>query len=474
MRGYNILGICFRLLALLFFLFPMLIFAWTTPLNISNTEGRSKYPAMCQDRRGWLHVVFEDDTQDENDIYYVYYNGFIWSDTLNISHDSTTSWRPDVTVDTLNRVHIVWGNSYTGRIMWTMYDTGGWSTPVSISDLVPYSCHGPELDVSLVSNYVHCVWHNLGDAEIWHAYYNGSVWSIPENVTQDSKDDAWVDVAVDLLGRVHLVWMDYGSGSMDSIEIFYSRFDSISWTPPVNASRIIGGSGNPRISIGNNNNPRIVWEERKGGYSVYYTYFDGVDWVNPVLVDVDHSATPDIAVDFNNHSQIVWRYVNDYNNIDEIYYTVFNDTIMIDTISNISNTDSASATPSIFVDSLIAYIIWNDYTEASGPLGNGEIYYIKGELSGINEIIQPENRKIIYSKFVTSHLLISFSPTESTTASISIYDITGRKVEEISLGSINKDFHQYEIPLTIISGIYFLQVEAGRERWWGKFVLLNP
>jgi len=469
MRGYNILDTSCRFLALLFFLFPMLIFAWTDPVNISNTEGRSKYPAMCQDERGWLHVVFEDNTQDENDIYYVYYNGLVWSDTLNVSHDSTTSWRPDVAVDTLNRVHIVWGNSYTGRIMWTMYDTGGWSTPVSISDSVPYACQGQELDVSPLTNNVHCVWHNLGDAEIWHAYYNGSVWSIPENVTQDSNDDAWVDVAVDLLGRVHLVWMDYGSGSMDSIEIFYSRFDSISWTPPVNASRTVGASVDPRITTDNDNNPRVVWEERKNGYSVYYTYFDGVDWVNPVLVDTDASCVPDISVDEENRAHIVWYHGN---GASDIFYTVYNDTTQEFPPENASNTDSISLGPSVVTDSEYVHLVWGE-AYGSSSSDNIEIYYSRRKLSGISD---KEKREISFSlpSIVIKKLSFCFSLPEPSSVYISFYDLAGKKVKEASLCFKNKGTHHCSLSLDLPSGIYFAVMKAGSQTYRGKFILLTP
>lgn len=443
-------------------LFPFQISTWTIPINISNTNELSTYPAMCQDKRGWLHVVWEDRTHGNYDIYYTFYNGTSWADTLNVSH-GLTCWRPDVAVDTLNNVHVVWGDYDIGKIMWTMFDGSSWTTPVSISDDVPYFCVAPELDVSTVTNYVHCVWHNLGAADIWHSYYNGSVWSVPENITNDANDDAWADVAVDLLGRIHLVWMDYGNGSMDSIEIFYSRFDSISWTPPVNASRTVGGSVNPRIAIDNNNNPRVVWEERENGYSVYYTYFDGIEWVNPVLVDVDYSSKPNISVGGLDFPHIVWRHE------DDIHYGVYDDTTLIDSITNISNTSGASAMPSIEIDSTTLHVIWYDETS-----GNGEIYYSKGQVSGINGPSEKENENFSFPFVVISQLRVSFSLIETCSPIIKIYDITGRKVKAVSLGKVNRGPHQYKIPLNIASGVYFLQVGAGNQRWWGKFVLLNP
>jgi hypothetical protein len=309
-----------------FFIFLIIltipIFAWTTPANISNTDSLSANPAVCQDKRGWLHVVWEDKTPGNYDIYYTFYNGTAWADTQNVSHNSNTCWRPDVAVDTLNRVHIVWGDYTTGRIMWTMYDGNTWSIPASISDEVPYSCHGPELDVSPVTNYVHCVWHDLGVVDIWHSFYDGNSWSIPGNVSDDPNDSGWPDVAVDSLGRIYVVWQDC-PGPSDSTEIFYSRFDSISWTSPVNVSRTVGGSVDPRIAIDMDNNPRVVWEERKNGYSVYYTYFDGVDWVNPIRIDSSIAITPDIAIDKENKSYITWVKTN----IEEIFNVVFLDWI---------------------------------------------------------------------------------------------------------------------------------------------------
>ncbi|MBE9511049.1 MAG: hypothetical protein IMY71_09240, partial [Bacteroidetes bacterium] len=85
MREYNIslvnrlwISKTGKLSAFFILLFPVFLFAWTTPLNISNTDGLSTYPAMCQDKWGWLHVVWMDNTPGNYDIYYTYYNGTTW------------------------------------------------------------------------------------------------------------------------------------------------------------------------------------------------------------------------------------------------------------------------------------------------------------------------------------------------------------------------------------------------------------
>ncbi|MCK4321754.1 T9SS type A sorting domain-containing protein [candidate division WOR-3 bacterium] len=433
-------------------------------MNISNTDSLSSRPAICMDRRGWLHVVWEDRTPGNYDIYYTFYNGTSWADTQNVSHGSTC-WRPDVATDTLNNVHVVWGDYDIGKIMWTMFDGSSWTTPVSISDEVPYSCHGPELDVSPVTNYVHCVWHDLGVVDIWHSFYDGNSWSTPENVSDDPNDSGWPDVAVDSLGRIQVVWQDC-PGPSDSTEIFYSRFDSVSWTSPVNASRTVGGSVDPRIAIDMDNNPRVVWEERKNGYSVYYTYFNGTKWVNSVLVDADVSRTPNITVNKGNTAYIVWRH---FNGGDNIFIVKYIDSLPGNDPQNISNTGAASARPSVEVRDSLLNIVWNDYSE-----GHGDIYYCEGVWSGVNEPNKPENNEFSHSFFVVSHLNISFSISKSFHVTLNIYDISGRKVKAVSLGKVNRGPHQYKIPLNIASGVYFLQVGAGNQRWWGKFTFLNP
>ncbi|HDI83433.1 MAG TPA: T9SS type A sorting domain-containing protein [candidate division WOR-3 bacterium] len=455
-----------RRLALFLFL-PLLIFGWTTPINISNTDSLSNYPAMTMDKRGWLHCVWEDKTPGNYEIFYTFYNGTTWAVPQNISQDSNTSWTPDVAVDTLNRVHIVWGNYETGRIMWTMFEGDTWTTPISIS-LPGYACQGPELAVNPLNNEVHCVWHSLTgaeDSEIWHSFFNGDTWSTPENVSNDNVGSAWADIAIDSLGRIDVVWMDYGT-----FDIFYSRFDSVSWSSPVNISNLSGQSCDPRIGIDRDNNPRVVWEERdSAGYEVYYTYFDGTGWMNPIWVDSIDAHEPDIAVGVDNKAYIVYLY--DY----EIYYVVYKDTVQETLPIDISNTGDAIL-PSICIDSLYAHVIWSDGSmDSSTPEKRAEIFYVTGTLSGINERIGVgKNKKISYSSFVVSTLYLSFSPQESSNAFIRIYDIAGRKVKEVSLGRISRGSHQYRISLNTASGVYFFEIRAGSQKWWGRFILINP
>ncbi len=462
-----------------------LILSWTTPINISNTDSMSTHPALCMDKRGWLHCVWEEKVDGSigahgiNDIYYTRYNGSTWSTPINVSNDSFASWDPDVAVDTLNRIHIVWGNYETGKIMWTMFEGDTWTTPVSISDAVPYGCVAPELAVNPLNNYVHCVWHDMGSAttecEIWHTYFDGDTWSIPENVTNDPSRSIWPDVAVDSLGKIHLVWEDGYSSQHNGAHIYYTRYENGSWLPFVDISPNCIGTVNPRIAIDRNNNPRVVWEERGGsaGYEVYYTYFDGIEWVNPVLVDTNISIKPVLTVDKDNRSHIAWGYANETYDTSDVFYTAYTDTTMEFPPENVSSTDSASGAPCITVDNGLVHLVWVDCSEGDSVFSNWEIYYSQRELSGIKE---KDDKKVSFSlpSITVRKLFFTFYLSEPSSVYVSFYDLAGRKVNEISLGFKGKGTHQCGISLDLPSGVCFLILKAGTQTYRGKIIFIKP
>ncbi len=443
---------------ILYLLVPLITCGWTTPINISNTDSMSTSPMIIMDRRGYLHCVWDDRTPGNYDIFYTFYNGTTWAEPQNISSDSHTSWGPDVGVDTMNRIHIAWGDNTTGEIMWSMFEGDTWRTPVAIS--LTGFCESPRLAVDYLNNEVHCVWHDLSGGDIWHAFFNGDTWSIPEDVSNDSAVSAWPDIAIDSLGRVHVVWMDY-----ETYDIFYSQFDGDSWSASENISNLSGQSCAPRIDIDSGNNPWVVWEERSSGYNIYYTYFDGAGWVSPVLVETIDAQEPDIDVGRDGMVHMVYSY--DY----EIYHVVYRDTIQVLQPEDISNTGH-SLLPCICVDSLYAHVVWQDGSmDSSTPAKRSDIFYVMGIVSGVGMEVGMD---FYYSPVVVSSIEVGFSLKESINGDITIYDITGRKVEEIFLGRLMKGFHRYKVSLDIKSGVYFFQIQAGEQRRTGRFVLITP
>ncbi len=429
--------------------FPFILFAWSPPVNISNTESLSTYPSMCIDRRGWLHVVWEE-REGRHEVYYTFFTGDTWGIPVNISNDSNYSVRPDVAVDTLNRVHVVWCDWPPGRILWCYMEGGIWSSPVCISESIQADNEGPELVVNPLDNTVHCVWHGISGTEsvIWYSFWDGESWSIPENISSLDGYGAWADIAVDSLGSLHVVWMDYGTE-----DIFYSCRDGTTWSSPVNISNLSGQSCAPRIAIDRDNNPHVVWEERENGYQVYYSYFNGNGWVTPIWVDSLTAATPDISVR-KDTAYIV--YSQDY----DVFYTVYRGSSCVLFPMCICSTGGALCTR-IEANAGLLHVVWQDASvDSSVPIKNIEIFYISGKAEGFASQSFLSSGSFVVIKY----LYLPFSGWDSVT----IYDIAGRKVMEIEREVMRG------IEMKMPSGVYFLEVRRGNVRFWYRLILLNP
>ena len=447
---------------------------WSVPVNISNSAPNSNFPAICSDRRGWLHVVWEENVGSVwglNDIYYACRVDSVWTLPLNVSNDSFASWGPDVAVDTLNRVHVVWFNYETGKIMWTMCEDGVWTTPVSISDSVPYACQGCRVAVNPLDNAVHCVWHDLGsdtkDADVWHTYFDGEKWSIPENVTHDPSRSIWPDVAVDSLGRIHLVWEDCLSSQHDGAHIYYTRYENGVWLPFEDISPNCEGTVDPRIAIDRDNNPHVVWEERENGYWVYYTYFDGSQWVEPILVGEHISHTPTVAVDEVNKAHITWSYTpNESLHIVAYacYYQGICETTRVQVSGN--NPYNRALLPQICIEDSTIHVVWVDHTLSD----SGEIFYSYSEyFSSVPEIDNGSFPFVVIGSFS-----FTFSLTSSSFVTLSLYNVCGREVLKKDLGYFSRGTHHCDVPLSLPSGVYFPILKAGAQVFRGKIIFINP
>lgn len=446
-------------------LFFILLSQWRPPIQISHADSYSNFSSLCVDKRGLLHAVWEDKRSGKYQIYYNYKDGSGWHTEVNISNSSYSCESPSVAVDTLNRVHVVWEERVTGRIKWSMYNGSSWSTPVSISNDVPYPSICPEIKLNHLDNTIHCVWHDYSAGEIWYKRFDGENWGSVENVSNDQAGSAYPDIAIDRLGRVHVVWGDWST-----YDVFYrikenGVWGSIKRLQPYTPS---SQSCDPRIAVDMNNNPHIVWEERAGIGYIYYTYFDGSNWVFVCADSGERVAGPVIAIDIYNRAHIV-----DGDLTYDIYWFLFRDTIMISGPENISNEPYNSILPEIEVDNDSVYVIWSQLMGPASPWTNGEIFYSSRELpSGIEDTIPIEKWKISQS-IVLDVFSFSFSLEKSSYVRLEVYNTIGRKVKSFSLGRMEKGEYRENIRLEIPSGIYFIIIEVDDKKKIGKIIKIG-
>jgi hypothetical protein len=425
------------------------------PIPISYTDSTDNFPGICVDRFGKIHAVW-DTRRFESEIYYNYKDSTGWHTSINLSNSPTlTSRCPDIISDTLGHLHVAYFDYESGRIKWTYFNGDTWTTPVSISSDVPYACVCPRLSLNPLDNTIHSVWHDWSgpDAEIWYKYYDGTNWSSVENVSNDNDDSGWPDIAIDSLGRLHVVWMDYGTW-----DIFYRMKDSSGWGSVIHLEPYISSySCDPCIAIDLNNNPHIVWEERSSPEYVIYTYFDGLVW-KIIKVDSANAGVqwPVIAMDMYDRAHII--YFKDY----KLYYVCYEETTKIVGPEMINPSEPGYAlVPAIAVDNQYLRCLFSE-----GITGN-EIWYSYREIpSCVEEIERYKVSSIVYN----NKFSFSFSLDKPSYVRLSIFDITGRKIKVIRFGRLEKGKYRKDIRLEIPSGIYFLILEGDGRKKIGKII----
>jgi uncharacterized repeat protein (TIGR01451 family) len=134
--------------------------AWSGFQNISSTSGGAANPQLAVDASGTVHVVWEDSTPGYLDIFYAKRSSDgTWSGLRNISANSGWSANPQLAVDRSGAVHVVWQDSTPGNtdIFYAKRSSdGAWSGSQNISSTSGGAAN-PQLAVD-AGGTVHAVW----------------------------------------------------------------------------------------------------------------------------------------------------------------------------------------------------------------------------------------------------------------------------------------------------------------------------
>jgi hypothetical protein len=91
--------------------------SWSTNKKLTWTAGDSKSPAIAIDALNVLHVVWFDYTPGNPDIYYRNSTdaGATWSTIQNLTLNSGNSMYPAMAVDSSGNVHVLWEDDTPGN-----------------------------------------------------------------------------------------------------------------------------------------------------------------------------------------------------------------------------------------------------------------------------------------------------------------------------------------------------------------------
>jgi hypothetical protein len=258
----------------------------SSPANISNSEGESKRPAVAVGADGSVHVVWEDQSAGNWEIFYASKEpDGSWSPPTNVSQNLGGSFRPSVAVGTDGSVHVAWHDDTPGdyEIFYAVKPPGGvWSDAVNISNSSKWS-FWPSLVVG-AEGFLHAAWHDQTPGN-WEAFSASKppdgAWSPVTNLSNSAGTSFIPTLLIAGDGLVYAVWQDDTSGSSDVFSA--SRPPEGPWSAPVNLS----GTGTDSAPFAAAQSPdgslRVVWREATadGPRLLSVTRLPGQPWSSP-------------------------------------------------------------------------------------------------------------------------------------------------------------------------------------------------
>jgi hypothetical protein len=251
-----------------------------------------------------------------------------WQPTKRLTYNSGQSYYPAIATDSNNHIHVVWDDTSPGNqeIFYKKSTNGGTSWTTRRLTWNSGESSYPRIAVDL-SNNIHMFWLDdiPGNWEIYHkkSTDGGSSW-ITSRLTYSSGRSYGPDIAIDSNSHIHAVWADDTPGNL---EIYYKKSTDggISWSTK-RITWIPGSSGGPAVAVDSNNNILLVWTDKIPGTTTYKIYYKrstdgGATWPKYQQISwiKKGSRSSDIAVDSNDHIHVVWS-GDTGNPVPELYY----------------------------------------------------------------------------------------------------------------------------------------------------------
>jgi len=377
------------ILAIGLFLFAQAAQAdWTPAKRLTWTSGWSMSPAIAIDTSDTVHVVWEDDTPGNAEIYYKRSSdgGTVWSTAKRLTWTSCQSRNSAVAVDSNKAIHVVWedGGEGSGQeydIYYKRSADGGTTWGETKRLTWTASSFSPAIAIDS-DNVIHVVWvdDTPGNEEIYYkkSADGGATWSAAKRLTWSSGISLELAIAISLSKAIHVVWEDDTPGHL---EIYYkwSSDGGANWSTSKRLTWTSDAPDFPAIAADLDNGVHVVWRgNTPANYEIYYKSSPdgGATWggMKRFTWTSGGSHDPAIAVDFLNCIHVVWGDETPGNS--EIYHKSSTDGgATWSTLKRLTWNSGHSGIPAIRASGISnnIYIVWYDDTP-----GNFEIYYTKG------------------------------------------------------------------------------------------------
>jgi hypothetical protein len=445
---------------------------------LTTSSGNSWHSTIDGDSYGNIHVVWQDDRDGNNEIYYtkLYNDGNTLIDDTRLTNNIAESNWPTIKLDNSDNVHIMWMDNrnitYGYDIYYIKLDNNG-NLLVGVTRLTYGSSNLWAYDFEVDSyNNLHFAWNDnrQSESEIYYLKLdnNGNPLINENRLTTAIGEARWPHLDIDNADNIQIAWYDSRDGGA---EIYYEKLDNNGVTLVDDKRLTFAGaaSGAPTLEMDNSNNVHIIWaDNRNGDNQLFYKKLDNT---GNTLIDDEMITNLGLAGylfaldDYDVH--ISWTENRDGN--DEIYYCKLNNNgtkVVNDTRLTFDNADSWW--PRIYVDnSQSIHIVWDDNRD-----GNQEMYYKKGAIvTGVAE--DPNLYPIKYALMqnypnpFNPGTTIEYAVQQSSQVVLKIYSSLGKLVKTLvddykTTGEYSASWNGKDNSGQVVSsGSYFYQLKSG-------------
>lgn len=312
-------------LKILIFILPVILTAFKCTrhdeqldiINISNTRGRSEYPAIAADSRGYFYVVWDEQLFSKESLFIymaIREPSGEWTEPEKIFELQWATF-PDIEIDQHNTIHVVWRDTDEqgwGEVLYTKKKTGCmWTEPETLS-VYGMSCN-PDFAVDNLGN-VHLVWREWPSYRVQKIFYakrtSSGHWSIPIEISEGNVFHRGSPyIAVTATGNVHVVWQETETDISGFLIVHCMSANGDSLTQPKAIHYLdsyLDAQTNPSITVDQSGTVHVVWNAHA---DIFYTFKDpDVEWQTPARVCSTEclSMRPSIATDAGGDLAVVW------------------------------------------------------------------------------------------------------------------------------------------------------------------------
>jgi hypothetical protein len=419
-------------------------------VNRPNKDTCDLYPVMAFDAAGRPWVVWSKNLCDST-LVYSRWDGDRWTPQHGVGADAPgvdSRLRASLCFDASGRAWLTWTNLKLDNSLdvascfWT---DSGWSPEAQVNTPDADSFNAVS-QIAYGGGQLWCVWsggpNGSSNLSVFASRWDDATgaWGPEMQVSPPDGNLHWfTDLAVDSTGTPHVVWCTH-----PLYTVFYSHFDGHEWVSPipVNDREHVTASAwaGPRIEIDHTGTMHVCFTGAKAGAmhsDIFYSRNDGAGWSPCQMVTRDSIYDEwysDMAADSRDNVWIAWERYDEGTDYFRIYAARF-DGRSWSTEQRLDN-DSAyyDVSAAVALDTAgLPWVVWHAMTCGAG---NDDIYFnrylIPGALDEAASYPTATGHLSLHALMTTGRARFCYTLPTAGLARMDIYDRLGRSVSVIA------------------------------------------